>query len=348
MSNRAIKCAGIGVAAAIILILLGAYIFNIREKTPEYSMQMIEESINNHDKSKFENYVDMDQLLNNTYDSFVDGMMDSDKVLPPDIKDSITNFAQLLKMPMITSMKQFIMNYIETGDLDNQYSDNDVNQSDESFNAVKEIFDRAGLNKIEFRQIGNIKIDDNNQDQAIAEVAVYQKDAEREFIFEAVLEKDSSKQWRIVDIKNFRDFIAMVNLSRHTQIDKYLDETEAIITRHDKTIRDAEQKYGSIVAIASTLDESKRADLKTLMTDVIKKDWEVRKQELFNVSVPKGAEPLQHVRIKICDLSIDCAEIYANWLGDKKAATLKEAEDINKQIQTLMEEEKILLNRLKK
>ena len=140
----------------------------------------------------------------------------------------------------------------------------------------------------------------------------------------------------------------MVNQTRREQIDRYLDETAAIIIRHDKTIREADQKYGSILSIGSLGRNDTRDDLKKLMTDVVKKDWEVRKQELFNVSVPKGAEALQNLRIKICDLSIESADLYAKWMDDKKAVTIKDAEDKRKQVQALLEEEKILVNRMSK
>ena len=201
---------------------------------------------------------------------------------------------------------------------------------------------------MEFRQVDEIKMDSEDNNKAIAEVRVYQQEAARDFTFEVELTKDERGNWKVTSIKNFRNFINMVNQTRRTQLDKYLDETAAIITRHDNTIREAEQKYGSILSIGSLGQDNTRSDLKVLITDVVKKDWEVRKQELFNVSVPKGAEALQNLRIKICDLSIESADLYAKWLSDKKAATIKEAEEKRKQVQTLQEEEKLLVNRMKK
>ena len=82
------------------------------------------------------------------------------------------------------------------------------------------------------------------------------------------------------------------------------------------------------------------------MNDVFKKDWEARKQELFNVNVPKSAETLQNLRIKICDLSIDSADLYAKWMDDKKAVTVKEADEKRKQVQALLTEENILISRM--
>ena len=339
---------GIGIAcAAIVLVIIGMLMFTSRAKTPEYAIQMVEDSISTHDKNKFEKSVNIDKLLDTSYDSFVDAMIDFDKTMPPEIKDSITNFTQLLKVPMMASMKTAIENYIVTGSFDLQNEDKEnASELDERIIAASEFLSRAGLNKLEFRQIDSVKVDDNNSNQAIAEVRVYQQEAARDFVFEVMLEKNQSNEWQVVGIKNFRNFISMVNQTRRTQLDKYLEQTAEIITRHDKTIREAEQKYGSILSIGSLGQDDTRDDLKTLITDVVKKDWEVRKQELFNVSVPKGAEALQNLRIKICDLSIESADLYAKWMSDKKSATIKEAEDKRKQAQTLLEEEKLLVARM--
>ena len=346
MSNRLKICIGSAIFA-IIIIIFGIYMFKSNASTPETAIQMIEESIASHDKSKFENNVDVDKLLNSSYDSFVDSMIDSDKAIPAEVRDSIINFTQLLKVPMMASIKNSIENYVETGSFEPQNkSDKDINENDERILAASEILERAGLSKIEFRQVDDIEIDSENKNQAIAKVRVYQLEAAREFIFDVLLEKNKSNNWQVVGIKNFHEFIAMINQTRREQIDKYLEQTSEIINRHNKTILEAEQKYGNILSIGSLGQDNTRSDLKILITDVIKKDWEVRKQELFNVSVPKGAEALQNLRIKICDLSIESADSYATWMSDKKASTIKDADEKHKQVQILLDEEKLLINRI--
>lgn len=350
MSNRTKYGIAASVAVLVLIIFCLVYFtFNTRSNSPEYAIQLIQESITQHDKTKFDSVVDVDALLDSSYDSFVEGMIDFDKSMPNEVKDSISNFAQLMKVPMTSSMKAAIENYVETGSLEEENNEQNVkSESNQNVIAASEILARSGLSKLEFRQVDNIKLDENDDNKAIAEVRAYQQEAAREFVFDVELVKNDVGDWRVVGIRNFRNFINMVNQTRREQLDKYLDETASIISRHDKTIREAEQKYGSILSIGSLGQNNTRDDLKTLMTDVVKKDWEVRKQELFNVSVPKGAEALQNLRIKICDLSIESADLYAKWMDDKKAVTIKDAEDKRKQAQTLLEEEKILVNRMSK
>ena len=350
MSNR-IKYGVAAGIAAIIIVIFGIiyFIFGSKADSPEYSVQMIEDAIVNHDQTKFNNAVDVDSLLNTSYDSFVEGMIDSDKSMPSEVKDHVINFTQMLKVPMTASLKAAIENYVATGNFEEKNSNDKAQESqDDNVLAISEILDRTGLSKLEFRQVDGIKTNDDNENQAIAGIRVYQQEAARDFTFDVLLEKNDSNVWRVVSINNFRDFIEMVNQARREQLDKYLDETASIINRHDKTIREAEQKYGSILSIGSLGQDGTRDDLKTLMTDVVKKDWEVRKQELFNVKVPKGAEALQNLRIKICDLSIESADLYAKWMNDKKAATIKDADEKRRQVQTLLGEEKILVSRMMK
>lgn len=345
MSNRMKQGMIVGLIFCILLIIcIFCFKFNSHSNSPEYAIKTIEDSLADHDKNKFNSVVDLDSVLGSSYEGFVDGMIDFDKTMPNDLRESITKFSQVMKVPMTSSMKVAIENYVEHGNFDEQSNKNEL--PDQNLIAASEIMKQSGLDKIEFRQIDDVKISSDNSKLAIAEVRVYQQEAIREFVFEVELKCDDNGNWKVTGIKNFRNFINMVNQIRRDQLDKYLDETGEIISRHDKTIREAEQKYGSILSIGNLSKDDTRDDLKTLITDVVKKDWEVRKQELFNVTVPKAAETIQNLRIKICDLSIESADLYAKWLSDKKAQTIKDAEDKRKQTQVLLEEERLLINRI--
>ena len=348
MSNR-IRYGIIAGIAAVIIVIFGIIHFfsNSRADAPTYAVNMLQESIKNHDKAKFNDVVNVDRLLSTSFDSFVEGMIASDKSMPEEAKDHVVKFTQMLKVPMTESLKTAIENYVAYGSLEDKSQDEkSKNAQDSNLMAVTEFLDRTGLNKIIFRGIDSVKMIKDSDKQAVATVKVYQQEIAREFTFEFLLEKNTKDVCRVVSIRNFRDFIELVNQTRREQLDNYLSETDSIISRHNKTISDSEQKYNSILSIGSLGKDDTRSSLKTLMTDVVKKDWEVRKQELFNINVPKGAESLQNLRIKICDLSIESAELYAKWMDDKKAATVKEADEKRKQVQTLLTEEKLLVSRM--
>ena len=302
---------------------------------------MLQESIQNHDQATFNSIVNVDRLLSNSFDGFVEGTIASDENMPEEVKDHIVNFTQMLKVPMTESMKTAIKNYVAYGSFeDRSQDDKSQGVQDSNLVAVSEILDRTGLSRTTFRDIDSVKMIKDNDKQAVALVKVYQQEIGREFTFEVLLEKNNQDVWRVVSIRNFRNFVESVNKARRKQLDTYLSETDSIISRHDETIRDAEQKYSKILSSGSLGKDETREKLKALMTDVVKKDWEVRKQELFDIHVPQGADSLQNLRIKICDLSIESAELYAKWMND--------ADDKRKQVQVLLSEEKILVSRMSK
>lgn len=340
MTNR-MKLAFAGAAAVVLIAIIGAYFFfHAKAHTPEDTLELIGQSIEAHDSSQFNRLVDVDRLLNTSYDGFVEGLIESDQSMAPEAREAITNFTQMLRVPIISSMKTAIDTYVETGAFDQATPD------DEEFMAASEIMDRAGLSRLEFRNIDSVTTDSENENRAFADVRFYQPETNEDFVFRIVIERDEEENWRVERIENFREFTELVAQTRRASLDKYLEQTAEINLRHDQTIREAEQKYGSILSLGSLGQDKTRFDLKVLLTDVVKKDWEVRKQELFSVDVPKAAEPLQKLRMQICDLSIESADDYAKWMEDKKGATVKSAEEKRKQVQTLLEEERKLINRM--
>ena len=350
MSNR-MRYGTVAGVAAIVVVVLGIvyFIMGSRSDSPENAIKMIVKSISEHDQVKFNKYVDLDTLLNTSYDGFVEGMMNSDDSMSEEVKDHVVNFTQMLKAPMTLSLKTAIENYVATGSFaDKEQASKSKTHQDENVLIVAETLDRMGLNKLEFRKVEKVIINKDNKNQAMVTINVYQKEVAKEFTFEFMLTKQKSGEWRVVSIRNFRDFVEMVNQNRREQLNKYLEDTEEIINSHNKTIQEAEQKYSNIISNGNLSKDSTRGELQNLMANVIKKDWEARKQELFNINVPKGAEALQNLRIKICDLSIESAELYAKWMSDKKAATVKAADSKRKQVKALAEEEKVLTLRISK
>ena len=76
--------------------------------------------------------------------------------------------------------------------------------------------------------------------------------------------------------------------------------------------------------------------------------WHMLKEALAAVSVPKSAETLQRLRLKICDLYIAYYENYVKWLDDKEIKSLREAESNLKRAKTLETNETDLVNIIKR
>ena len=77
-----------------------------------------------------------------------------------------------------------------------------------------------------------------------------------------------------------------------------------------------------------------------------KPNWQQRKQELFSLHVPKDAETLHNLYLKICDTAISASEDYSQWLDDKNSLKIKSAEDKIHQIKSMMDEASALAGRM--
>lgn len=327
---------GAGICAAVILIGGGAYWYSSIDKSkPEYAVQLAEQAIANHDREYFYRFVDVDRVLNDSYGSLIDGLTDSERVLNDDTKDALKDFTEILKTPLLASLKDAIDSYVATGDFNAQKNA-----------GVQELLSRTGFDKIIYRGLDGIDMHPVNTNIATARIRIYQPELPREFILETELSRGDNGDWKIVRLKNFQEFVNTLTEIRRTQLDSYLEKTSEIISRHDATILEAEQQYSKLAAFDALKQDSVRAEVRTLMLDVYKKDWEARKQELFGISAPKPAETLHNLYLKICDLEINYADDYAKWLEDKRASTLKIAEDHQRQSQALKSEVEILLRRM--
>ncbi len=327
---------GAGVAALAIAVTGGGYYyFHMKTDKPEMAIKAVTRSIEKHDVKGFHKAVDVDSLLDSGYAGFVEGLTSFDNSMTPEAEEAIKTFTQMLRAPLMLSMKSAIDSYVATGDLNLKENV-----------GVTEILQRTGLNDIEVRSVQNIQVKDANRDEAFADVIIFQSELGREFPLQITLARNEDDKWQITRIQNFQEYVAQIIQARRTQLDEYLAAAGEINARHEATIRNAEQNYGSILSLGSLTQDKTRAELKTLMNDVIKKDWEERKQELFSLRVPKNAETLHNLYMKICDLSIAAAQDYAKWLDDKNAATIKSAEEKIHQSQTLMTEALAIARRM--
>ncbi|MCR5833079.1 MAG: hypothetical protein K6G55_00275 [Selenomonadaceae bacterium] len=336
MDKRVKMFIGIGlVALALIIIGIGYYYFHVKNDTPDYAIEQASMAIKNHDVKEFNRVVNVDSVLDSGYDGFVAGITSAEISRSPDAREIIENFTQMLRGTMIMSLKTTVENYVKTGEI----------KPEENLGAV-ELLERTGLNGIEIRGVKDVQINDANNDEAFADVIVYQPEINREFPIQFILARNEDKNWQIVRVQNFEEYITQVGRVRRRQLDEYLVALSEINSKHEETIRNAEREFTEVMAAGNLSQDSTRADLKKLIEEVFMTDYEQRKKELFELHVPKDAETLHNLYIKICDTALSAAKDYSAWMDDKNAATIKSAEDKIHQVQTLKTEAAVLAGRM--
>ena len=336
MDNRIKKLAGAGLAALAVVVAGGGYYyFHVDTDTPAFAIKSIREAVENHDTKTFYRAVNVDGVLDSSYDGIVDGLTSSYVSSTPDAKDNVKNFMEIVRAPLMLSLKAAIDSYVAKGDLETEKNV-----------GVVELLDKTGLNDAEIRDVKNIEINDANKNEAFTDLIIYQPDLDREFAIQLILSRGAEGQWQVSRVQNFQEYVEQIKEARRAQLEDYLAKAGEINSRHDTIVNEAEQKYGLILAAGNVSKKETRTELKTLINDVFKKDWEERKQELFSLQMPKDAEPLHNLYMKICDLAIDASNDYAKWLDDNNPATIKAAEGKIHQVQTLTTEAADLAKRM--
>ena len=327
---------GAGIAALALVVAGGGYYhFHVSSDTPEFAIKTIHKSIEKHDTKTFYRFVNVDSVIDSGYDGFIEGLTSSASLSTPDAKETVKDFMQMFREPLVLSLKAAIDSYVAASDL----------KVDENI-GVAELLERTGLNDASVRDVKNIQINDANRDEAFADLMIFHPELEKEFPLQIVLTRGADKQWQVSRVQNFKDYVKEISEGRKIHLDEYLTKAGEINSRHEATVREAEQKYGMILAAGNLARKNTRDELKDLINDVFQKDWEERKQELFSLKVPKDAEPLQNLYMRICDLSIAASKDYAKWMDDNNPTTIKAAEDKIHQVQTLITEAASLAKRM--
>ena len=336
MNKQIKKAAGIGLAALALVVTGGGYYyFHVDTDTPDFAIRTAQQSIQKHDAKTFYSVVNVDSVLDSGYDGFVEGVTSPESMRSPDAKEAIRDFTQMLREPMLMSLKAAIDSYVTTGEL----------KAEDNL-AVKEFLDRTGLKDIEVRDVKNIQINDANHDEAFADLIIFQPELDREFPLQFILTRNEEDKWQVSRVQNFKEYVEQIAQARRTQLEDYLKQSTEINARHEATMREVEKKYGMILSTGNLAEDKTRAALKSLINDEFKKDWEERKQELFTLPIPKDAETLHSLYMKICDTAIAAAQDYSKWMDDMNPATIKLAEEKIHQMQALMTDASNLVKRM--
>lgn len=328
MNKRVKMAAGAGLTALALAVAGGGYYyFHVHNDTPEFAIETVTQSIAKHDVKEFHRVVNLDSVLDSGYDGFVDGLVAVDNTISPDTKETFRSFTKMLRKSMIMSLKAAVDSYVATGAL-----------NPEENSGLIELLERTGLNDVEVRDVKNVELNDANRNEAFADVIIWQPELGREFPLQIVLARGKDDTWQITRVQNFQEYVTHISRARYGQLHDYLAQAAEINSRHEAAMRAVEEKYGLILSMGSLAQDKTRAELKTLLDETFLRDWETRKQELFGLHVPKDAEALHNLYMRICDLWIEAGRDYGRWLDDNNALTIKAAEDKIHQAQTLTTE----------
>ena len=324
-----------------VLVAGGAFFYVTHQrKTPEYAMSEITQALEKHDADTFFRYVDVDGVLDASYTDFMSGALQTEQPMNDEAKGAVESFASMVKAPVLKSFHEAIETYVKTGAWPTA-----TGEETEALLDPSVAMQKAGLAGVELRGVDRVELHDEDA-TAVAMVRVHPQESDEDFVLRVVLAPADDGHYRVTGIENYRDYVVMLAKARRSKVDAYLQETASLVATHEAAMREAETQRAEILAAGTLGNNATRIALQTLMTETILPDWQARKTALEAIDAPEAAMALHRLRLRICDLYIGYAEGYAAWMADKKAATIRDAEQKLKQAKTLEQEEKFLTKRI--
>lgn len=330
------------IALGIILLVLAAaggwWYMTHYVKTPEYTIKMVQEAAAQHDKEKMYKYVDIEHLLDAASNDMMDGLIHMMVPATGETRDAVSSLTSMFKTPVVMSMQAAVDNYIQYGTWDMSSS------KDSSSNNIVDadmIVHRIGLSAIQFQALEAMAVD-AEAGTAVAKVRVLQTEANEEYVLEVELIETPDGIWQVYEITNFKNFIEAMHEIRQRQMKLYLDESAVLMQQHDALIAQTDAELAAAMSKGSLGNDAVRTEIKGILESKAIPDWQSRRAELEAMQVPESAGTLHRLRLKICDARLTAAENYAAWMTDKKAATIRAADNSLKMAKTLEKEAELL------
>ena len=342
MMSRTMKvkivCAAI---LSVTVLLMGAFwYFRVYTKTPEYALHSIESALEKQDEALFLRHVQLDTVLNTGYDDFMQGTMDAEFGHSQEASAALEDFSKMLKPAFINMLKDAVHTRLTTGEWPSA-------DAIEEGTDTESILSRIGVRDLTFREITNLTRNEEAQ-TAEADIVAHQGEADADFTFKILLAPSEEGEWQVVSIQNLYEYAVLLEQARRLRVEAYLEETDAIMARHDQISGAAQLRLYSVLGAGALGSQATRDMARQIMEQDILVDWQERKDELAAVSVPRSMQSLHQLRLKICDLHIAYAQGYAAWMTDKNAATIRSAESSLRQAEVLEVEASFLVQRAKR
>lgn len=330
----------IAVLALLVVLLVagGVWYAKYYTKTPEYTIKMVQEAVTDHDKDKLYQYIDVEHMLDTASDAMLDGLVQAMVPATGDTKEAVSSLTKMFKAPVVMSFQKAVDTYVEQGVwIDANTDPNSIAASVDTDMIVS----RIGLSDISFQKLDSMSVDFETG-TAVAKVRVLQNSSNEEFVLDVELLETEDGSWQVYEITNFKEFIENMQSQRQKQVKAYLDDSASLMQSHDAVVAEADQEMADILAAGSLGSNDTRSAIKAVLESKTIPDWEARKAELEAMPVPDAAGSLHRLRLKICDARIEYATNYAKWMDDKKAASVRAADNSIKIAKTLEKDAELL------
>lgn len=305
------KTAALGLLICIIIGSLAWYFFYFT-KTPEYSVKIIKEAIEKHDTGKFNERVDIDNVLAKGIDDVVSIIAAANKIETSDKK--FAGFMQVFKPIIVGAYKENITHFVETGKWKEEGTEDKGEGKSSEVNNLKENF---SLDRASFKGIAYTKKDG---DTANLGLRIFNEETNLEFTIDVVMKKTAAGVWQISEIANLKDYLVQLKAAKAQVLKEYIEATQPIIDKYNKQDEELLERYNN--------NPEQR---KNIIENELIPENNARIAELKQIPVPSAAQEIFALRAKENDLYTR----YLRLLADKSPANEQERAALRQEMHTI-------------
>lgn len=192
----------IALAVVVVLIVCGIGGYLYYKRTPAYSMQLIQESVKEHNWEKFSRHVDTKSLSDAAFDDIIDITMEESGNIDEQTKALAAGFIKLIKPTLTSLIESSVKEYVETGEF--KKDDNaDKKSSQKKENPADNLLQDTNADKLKFT---GIKSTEKDGSTAIATLELRDESLNADYELKLRMIQLEDGTWKISKIDNLKEF----------------------------------------------------------------------------------------------------------------------------------------------
>lgn len=236
------------VAPVVLVLLAVAYYFLYFINTPSYAVNEIRTAVEQRDKAKFQQRVDVDQLLDKAFDDLIvaESKINNDNIINNPFALSVLH---MLKPNVTKLMKDELLTYIAEG------KPKEAGQvKDPVADAMRRNLQRkAHLEQMSYKEL---KLQQDVQNKANVSVVLHNESLQKDYALNLSMVKDGPQGWQIKEITNLVDVIQQMDAGEKAQraaANKHiLERIKKYVTVIDKHLSVKDEKAENLISDIET------------------------------------------------------------------------------------------------
>ncbi len=195
----------IALVVAVVLIACGIGGYMYYKRTPAYSLQLIQDSVKEHNWEQFSRHVDTKSMADSAFDDIIELSLAEDKTMDAQTKALAANFAKLLKPTLTSLIESSVKEYVETGEFkdldDNQ--DNSKKAKRSKTNPAENILKETNAEKLKFT---GVKSTEKDAVGTVVAMGLHDESLNADYELKIRMIQLEDGTWKMNKIENLKDF----------------------------------------------------------------------------------------------------------------------------------------------